>query len=354
MSSARIEIPVNLSGIKNIDEIIDIEKLSTLLSQKNLQRVGITADDNPFVTKSYNGVYISITGNKDRNNYVLDTSYIPAIGPDGNYIIMSKNAPDFEKITIHLSFHYSRLRTATGEPTDSQNLGSKLHVKEGSYYEKDFVGRKSKINCKLLNDPERKTLQIVNVHGFREQIINFWDLQKKLIESISQLMTMYYDYIIQKKREGDEDVEGYTERDVERYVERYVERHAEEYEGDYEAAEEYEGDYYEEDEEDDEEEDVDEEEYKRAEFDKYEIQKNILRTKMQNIRVMPDYRKNPELQKEYDSYDNNIIKLYAEITKVLGMSPEKYKEHHRDYFKKYLKYKMKYLDLKKTHSLTKI
>ncbi len=192
-------------------------------------------------------------------------------------------------------------------------LPSTLHIKSGDFRdfaEKRIEKRMKKISCMLINDYDNLTLEIINEYAFLDPLINFWELQKILIESISDLLTKYYNYVIIKQEMllSDEDLYNYRVKEL-YSIENQIDTH---------------------------------------------------NKKIQDIKHKTDYTIN---RSKYDleiKYIRDTISLLnMHISKLLGMKIDEFKKiidaknlgltsgKLVSYEQKYLKYKQKYLTLKK-------
>jgi len=319
----RVLLPTKITETRHPDSIIELNKLVKILTLTELELVGITSEYNPVLTSSLhslnNGVYLSITGFTDKYEYLLTSENIPQVDDSNNYVKKNDRELPQEEITIHLSFHVTQYNEY-GVPV----FPSGLHVKSGDF--RDFVGRRTdrrmkKILCVLINDPDSLTLEIINEYTFLEPTINFWDLQSMLINSISELMTKYYNYIIVKEETLLSGADLYN--------------------------------------------------YRVKELSSVEYQIEMHNKKIQEIKNMEDYAINRLVyDKEIKNIRDTIGLLNMHINSSLGMKPEEFKkiteekksslskfqESHAShdkslYRQKYIKYKHKYIKLKnKLHS----
>jgi hypothetical protein len=320
----RVLLPRKIRETKLPDNLIHLDKLLRIINIKELNSVGITHEHKPDLKSSLhslnNGIYLSITGLTDKYEYICTSKNILQVDETNNYIKKNDKELPQEEITIHLSFHVSKYDDY-GNPIFSNGL----HVKSGAFG--DFASgredrRMKKILCSLLNNPDTFTLKIINDFAFSGQKINFWDLQKFLIESISKLMSKHYNSIIIK------DEILLTGEDLYNY--------------------------------------------RVKELASVEEKMQFNNKKIQEIKNMTDYETNRlKYDKEIKNIRDTIGLLNLHINNLLGMKPDEFKKIIESkihtlpdkiptdssetslYKKKYIKYKEKYLNLKNRLKNTK-
>jgi len=309
----QVLLPIETINTRHPDTVIQLDKLTKILTIKELNLVGVTPKYKPVLTSSLhslnNGVYLSVTGLTDKYEYYLTPENIPQIDESNNYIKKNDRELPQEEITIHISFHVTHY-----DDYGMPYFPSGLHIKSGDF--RDFADKRTekrmkKISCMLINDFDNSTLEIINDYGFPDSKINFWNLQRLLIESVSDILTKYYNYIIIKQEMllSGEDLYNYRVKEL-HSIENQIETH---------------------------------------------------KKKIQDIQHKGDYTINrSKYDLEIKHIRDTISLLNMHITKLLGMKIDEFKKiideknlaltsgKKVSYEQKYLKYKQKYLFLKKT------
>ena len=315
----QVLVPIQITETRYPDTVIELSKLIKILTIKDLSLVGVTLKYKPLLTSSLrslnNGVYLSVTGLTDKYEYYLTPENIPQIDESNNYIKKNDRELPQEEITIHISFHVTHY-----DDYGMPYFPSGLHIKSGDF--RDFADKRAekrmkKISCMLINDFDNSTLEIINEYGFLDSKINFWDLQRLLIESVSDLLTKYYNYVIIKQEMllSGEDLYNYRVKEL-RSIENQIETH---------------------------------------------------NKKIQDIQHKSDYTINrSKYDIEIKHIRDTISLLNMHISKLLGMKIDEFKKiidaknlgltsgKLVSYKQKYIKYKQKYLILKKLNKTHEI